>query len=269
MARKTRESRKGSKSEISVDLSEVTTSKTIPEGDYHVTLQDATVEKSRNGNDFIKMEFEVSGGKYSGSKLYHNCSLQPQALFNLRNVLEALGMSIPNKAFDLNLKELIGLDCEVIVAHEKYEGKNKAVITDFLLPEDNEEDNGEDDDISSKLEELDISDLKKLAKELDIKVKKGMSEEDIVEEILDLDEEEVVEAYEELFGEEENEEDDEDEEDDGEEDEDEEDEDEEDEDYSDMSLSELKAECKARKIKFNPKAKSKELIKLLEEDDEE
>ena len=249
MARKTRESRKGSKSEISVDLSEVTTNKTLPEGNYHVTLQDATVEKSRNGSDYIKMEFEVSEGKHSGSKLYHNCSLQPQALFNLRNVLEALGMSIPNKAFDLNLKELIGLDCEVIVAHEKYEGKNKAVITDFLLSEDNEEDEDEEDEDEDysdmslselkaeckarkikfdpkskskelinlleeddakkliKLEELDISDLKKLAKELGIKIKKGMSEEDIVEEILDLDEEEeVFEAYEELFSEEEDDE---------------------------------------------------------------
>lgn len=263
MAKSSRKGR-GSAS-VNVDLSGVETSrKTIPEGVYTLVVDSATQKSSQGGNPMIVFEFSVAEGKYQGSKLYENCSLQPQALFKLKSVLIALGLDIPNKAFDLDLKDLIGMTCEADVGHEVYEGKKKARILEYIDPsdsdsdEDDSEDENDDDDtdVESTLMEMDLDDLKDLAKELDISassIKKAKKVKALVELIMsEADEDDILEALS-----------DEDEEDD------EEDEDEEEKDYSEMSLAELKAECKDRGLKVKKGMDKDDLIEMLEEDDED
>ena len=247
--------KRGKSSEgISVDLSRVEVGgKAVPEGLYAVEVSAATLEESKEKNPYIKFEFQVTEGTSKGSKLYTNCSLQSHALFSLKAVLLALGFEVPGKAFDLDLNDLIGLDCEVEVTHETYEGKKKARITEFINPNDGEE--GGDDEMEELLGELDIDELKELAKALKVKVSKKADEEKIIELLMDQDEDELQEAYDELFGEEEDEPD--------------EDDDEEEVDYSELSLKELKAECKTRGLKVTRSMDEEDLIELLEEDDEE
>lgn len=257
MATKSRKGR--SPSSINVDLSGVEASrKAIPEGTYEVVVNEATQKNSRDGNPMISFEFEVQEGPHKGAKLYENCSLQPQALFKLKSVLLALGIDIPNKAFDLNLRDLIGLTCEVEVGHEVYEGKKRARILQYNEPGDSEEEEDSDDDddesVEDKLAELDFDELKDLAKELDISssdIKKAKKAKALIDLIMDsAEEDDILEA----LG--------------GDSDEDD-DEDEEDQDYSKMSLSELKAECKDRGLKIKKDMDKDDLIEMLEEDDEE
>ena len=255
-------SRKGRNDSVNVDLSGVESSrKTIPEGTYTLTVNAANQKNSSNNNPMIVFEFEVADGPYKGVPLYENCSLQPQALFKLKSVLEALGFEIPNKAFDLNLRDLIGLTCEVEVGHEVYEGKKRARILEYLTPDLDDEEDGEDDDeddLEDKLSELDFDELKDLAKDLDISasdIKKAKKAEALINLIMDsADEDDILEA----LGE-----------DPDEEDEDDDDDDDESPDYSEMSLAELKAECKDRGLKIKKGMDKDDLIEMLEEDDEE
>ena len=261
MAKSSRKGR-GSAS-VNVDLSGVETSrKTIPEGVYTLVVDSATQKNSQGGNPMIVFEFSVAEGKYQGSKLYENCSLQPQALFKLKSVLIALGLNIPNKAFDLDLKDLIGMTCEAEVGHEVYEGKKKARILEYIDPndsdsdgEDDEDEEDEDTDVESTLMKMDLDDLKDLAKELDISassIKKAKKVKALVELIMsEADEDDILEAL-------------------GDEDkEDDEDEEDEEKDYSEMSLAELKAECKDRGLKVKKGMDKDDLIEMLEEDDED
>ena len=254
-------SRKGRNDSVNVDLSGVESSrKTIPEGTYTLTVNAANQKNSSNNNPMIVFEFEVADGPYKGVPLYENCSLQPQALFKLKSVLEALGFEIPNKAFDLNLRDLIGLTCEVEVGHEVYEGKKRARILEYLTPDlddgEDEEDDDEDD-LEDKLSELDLDELKDLAKDLDISasdIKKAKKAEALINLIIDsADEDDILEA----LGEDSDEEDEDD------------DDDDESPDYSEMSLAELKAECKNRGLKIKKGMDKDDLIEMLEEDDEE
>lgn len=255
--------RRGTKG-ITVDLSGVETSATnIKEGFYLVTVDEVTLEESGNsGKPYIKFVFEVAEGDAKGFKLFHNCSLQPQALFNLKAVLQALGFEIPDQAFDLDLGELVGLSCHVEVAHETYEGKKRPRIVDFEGGEGEESDEDEEgysDDLDETLEEMDFEELTELAKALGVKakdLKKAKDEDDLIDLIYDFEDDEIEEALEELEGEEDFEDDD------GEDEE-------EDEDYSTWGLKELRAECRDRGIKLSKGLKKKDLIELLEEDDEE
>lgn len=257
MATKSRKGR--SSSSVNVDLSGVEASrKAIPEGTYEVVVNEATQKNSRDGNPMIAFEFEVTEGAHKGAKLYENCSLQPQALFKLKSVLLALGMDIPNKAFDLNLRDLVGLTCEVEVGHEVYEGKKRARILQYNDPEetqDEEDRDEEEESVEDKLSELDLDELKDLAKDLDISasdIKKAKKAKALIDLIMDsADEDDILEA----LGEDSDEEDEEDED--------------EDQDYSEMSLSELKAECKDRGLKVKKGMDKDDLIEMLEEDDEE
>lgn len=257
MATKSRNGR--SSSSVNVDLSGVEASrKAIPEGTYEVVVNEATQKNSRDGNPMIAFEFEVAEGAHKGAKLYENCSLQPQALFKLKSVLLALGMNIPNKAFDLNLRDLVGLTCEVEVGHEVYEGKKRARILQYNDPEetqDEEDEDEEEESMEDKLSELDFDELKDLAKDLDISasdIKKAKKAKALIDLIMDsADEDDILEA----LGEDSDEEDEEDED--------------EDQDYSEMSLSELKAECKDRGLKVKKGMDKDDLIEMLEEDDEE
>lgn len=197
--------RKRSTKNVNVDLSGVESSrKAIPEGQYVVSVNDASIENSSKGNDYIKFEFEVIEGGHKGAKLYHNCSLQPQALFNLKNVLEALGFSIPKKAFDLDLGDLLGMECEVEVGHETYEGKKRARILEFINPsesdeEDDEDEEDEEESLEDALSNLSKKNLKALAKEFEVEIERGATEDDIIDALLEeVDEEDLQEAIEEL-----------------------------------------------------------------------
>lgn len=139
---------------IPIDMSGVETSLLVPEGDYTVVVDEVTLETSDNsGKEYLKWKFRISEGDYKGQPLYYNTSLQPQALFNLKNVLISLGVTVPSGVMNLDLRSLPGLSCGVSVEHETYEGKKRARIVDFF-PLDSMEGEEEEEELDEELEEL-------------------------------------------------------------------------------------------------------------------
>lgn len=128
---------KAKKGGLSVDFSDTQSSAVVEEGDYSVEVVEIEQKTSESsGADYLSMEFKILDGEFTGKKLYHNCSLQPQALFNLRGVLEALGFEVPQGVMELDTADLIGETCMVSVTHEQYEGKTKARISEFYSSEE-------------------------------------------------------------------------------------------------------------------------------------
>ena len=252
--------------------------KAVPEGTYEVRVKEIEAGTSQANAPKLDFKFEIISGKNKGSLLFYTCSLQPQALFKLKVVLEALGYEIPEGNFNLDIDELIDLECSVEVAHETYEGKKRARIVEFITSDDSDEDeededtddededdsddededdsddededddeeeDDEDDEEEDEEDEVDydslsLKELKALAKEKGIKVDKKAKKDDIIA----------------LLQEEDDEDDEEDEEDDTP-------------DYESMNLKELKALCKERGIKVTKKDNKESLIEKLEEDDED
>lgn len=252
--------------------------KAVPEGTYEVRVKEIEAGTSQANAPKLDFKFEIISGKNKGSLLFYTCSLQPQALFKLKVVLEALGYEIPEGNFNLDIDELIDLECSVEVAHETYEGKKRARIVEFITSDDSdddeddsddeedtdedeeedededtddededddEEDEDDDDEDEDEEDEVDyeslsLKELKALAKEKGIKVDKKAKKDDIIA----------------LLQEEDDEDDEEDEEDDTP-------------DYESMNLKELKALCKERGIKVTKKDNKESLIEKLEEDDED
>lgn len=129
--------KKKKKGGIKVDFSDVETRVLLPEGDYHVKVEEVTEEESGEGNAYLKWTFRtMDDDKAIDNKpLWYNTSLLPQALWNLRGLLEALGVEIEDD-MELDLDEYADLECMVSVEHEKYEGKTKAKIVDYAAWEE-------------------------------------------------------------------------------------------------------------------------------------
>lgn len=126
-----------SKKALSVDFSDTEASGVVEEGDYLIELDEVEQKTSESsGADYLSLEFKIVEGDFKGKKLWHNCSLQPQALFNLRGVLEALGFEVPTGVMELDPADLIGSTCGASVTHEVYEGKTKARIAEFFSAEE-------------------------------------------------------------------------------------------------------------------------------------
>ena len=118
---------------IAVDFSETESQASLPEGDFLFEVEDVEQKTSESsGNDYLSLTFKVAEGEFKGKKVWHNCSLQPQALFNLRGVLEALGFEVPRGVMELDPADMIGETCGGTVQLEVYEGKKRPRIVEFF-----------------------------------------------------------------------------------------------------------------------------------------
>lgn len=118
-----------------------------PEGTYEIAVKEITLEESDNG-EYYKWVFEKAGGKGKGALVYHNTSLQPQALWNLRSILESLGIDPPDDDEEMDIEDFIGKSLMATISHEKKEGySTQARIVDHEPTEGSgEEEEAEEDD---------------------------------------------------------------------------------------------------------------------------
>src|SRR5690606_15434933 len=73
----------------------------LADGIHKVRVEEVTAEISTSsGKPYLAWKFRTVNGSH---RLYHNTSLQPQALFNLKQVLIALGIEVPHSVMKLNL----------------------------------------------------------------------------------------------------------------------------------------------------------------------
>lgn len=122
---------------LSVDFNGVEaggSSAVVPEGDYAFKVTKVVSKKSNAGNPCLNFSLKVIQGnaKAMNKVLLHNCTLTKNSLWNLRNLLEAAGKTIPAKAIKIDLDKLVGLTLAGTVIDDEYKGKKKSTISAFF-----------------------------------------------------------------------------------------------------------------------------------------
>src|SRR3990172_6276387 len=143
--------KKRRKSGVSVDFTGVeASSRSVEDGTYLATI--TSVEEKESGDDqpYLLFKWQTKPKKGTGAIIFDNASLQPQSLWRLRLLLEAIGEEIPDGVMDLDLDAYVGREAKLEITNEKYEGKNRPRITGFIAltegGEEEESDDGDDDD---------------------------------------------------------------------------------------------------------------------------
>lgn len=151
---------------LSVDFTGVETKELIPDGDYAVIVKEVTEESGDKGK-YLNWVMEINTGEFKGKRLYYITSLTKQSLWNLRAVLEALGIEVSKSKMQLDIQSYRGMEMGVSVETEKYKGKLKNTVVDIYNLEDSGDDDEEGED-KEDLEEMDIDELIEYAAEQEI-----------------------------------------------------------------------------------------------------
>lgn len=130
------------------------------EGEHLATVLEVTKERGPKA-DYLKWVFELDD---DAGKAYTNTSLSKESLWNLRGLLEALGIEIDqDDAMELDLTEYVDMRLGLVISHEDYEGKPQARVVDYYA-EDDAKDKKKDEKKSSKKKKKGKKEPDKLAK---------------------------------------------------------------------------------------------------------
>jgi hypothetical protein len=92
----------------------------IEDGTYAATVTGVKAANARSsGKPMLEMEFTLEPGEnkaLANRKLWRNYSLQPNALWNLKQTLVRLGIEVPDGELALEPDEIIGKKCQLVVS---------------------------------------------------------------------------------------------------------------------------------------------------------
>jgi hypothetical protein len=101
----------------------------VAPGDYVVKVKSATVKASAAGKPMIVWMLSGLNGALKGQEIKHITSLQPQALFNLRNLLLALKVNVAQGKMKIVPENYVGKTCGITVEDgEPYKGNVKSEV---------------------------------------------------------------------------------------------------------------------------------------------
>lgn len=115
---------------VSIDFSNAEVRKLADEGPQPCEVVEVTQESGEKA-EYFAWKFKVIEGDSEGATIYNNTSLKEDALWNLRGLLMAMGLEVPQDAIDVDLDELIGLKVMLHVEHEEWDGRPRARVVDY------------------------------------------------------------------------------------------------------------------------------------------
>lgn len=138
-----------------LDFTHVESFARCSEGIHTVKLIEITEAVSQNGDDMLKVTFEVISGNDKGCRVFDNFTLIDKALWKFKQFLVSAGVKADGKVA-IDLDKLIGKVCDVNVIHEEYNGVTRAKIADYqkLVRNAKAEDMEEFDDMDDEEEEV-------------------------------------------------------------------------------------------------------------------
>lgn len=122
----------------------------IPDGTYAVKVKKVPTreEGADSGEPYLSWQFTVTKGKFKGATIFDNTSLQPQALWKLKSLLEAMGEEVPDSTMRMVLSEYVDRELQVEITNEDYNGKDRSRVTGYVIEGGEEADDADDSDDS-------------------------------------------------------------------------------------------------------------------------
>jgi hypothetical protein len=123
--------------EFSVNLKDQEQPEPLPTGKYVGVIRAAEVKESQRGTKYGAISFHVGSDQFppdytDGNEegltiVYRRVGLEdnPQARFGTKRFMEAIGAPLAKK---IDVSEWIGMEAELEVSHETYEGVTRANI---------------------------------------------------------------------------------------------------------------------------------------------
>lgn len=112
-----------------VDLSEVQSGFTIPDGVYRVKCIEIEQTVSKGGNPMFAWTFEVSAGDHTGFQSKVFTALTPAAMWKVAETVEALGVGQTGQVVKFKRSDVINRECGALFEQSEYNGNTRSQIS--------------------------------------------------------------------------------------------------------------------------------------------
>lgn len=116
--------------DVKVDFANIPTSDWPPEGPHVGRVMKCDPQKAKDGSPMLYWEFEIVNDEgVTYRRVWTNTSLKPNALWRLRDLVNACGVFPGPDGFKRS--EMMGKTLRLMIKHEEYGGKQYAKIDDY------------------------------------------------------------------------------------------------------------------------------------------
>lgn len=112
-----------------VDLSDVQSGFTIPDGNYRVKCVDIEQSVSKGGNPMFIWTFEVSEGNHVGFQSKVFTAITPAAMWKVAETVQALGIGQTGQTVKFKRTDVINKECGALIETTEYNGQNRSQIS--------------------------------------------------------------------------------------------------------------------------------------------
>lgn len=119
----------GAADTFEVDLTEVSTGFTIPDGNYKVKCTEVEQSVSKGGNPMFVWTFDVSEGPHTGFQLKMFTAITPAAMWKVAETVVALGIGQTGSVVKFKRSDVIGKECGAAVEKVDSNGQERSRIS--------------------------------------------------------------------------------------------------------------------------------------------
>ena len=112
-----------------VDLSEVQSGFTIPDGIYKVKCIEIEQTVSKSGNPMFAWTFEITSGPNAGFQSKVFTALTPAAMWKVAETVEALGVGQQGQVVRFKRSDVINKECGALFEESEYNGQARSQIS--------------------------------------------------------------------------------------------------------------------------------------------
>lgn len=131
---------------VIVDFTGVESYSRAEEGRHLAELVELNEKDSNGGNPMLVGVFEVVKGSSKGCRVFENFPLSQNALWKLKQMLEAIGVQNTTGKLRIDTDKMLKRRCLIDVYHEEYNNQLRAKINAFANPAAAAKPKDEDDD---------------------------------------------------------------------------------------------------------------------------
>lgn len=114
---------------FAVDLTEVKSNFTIPDGLYKVRCTEIEQSVSKSGNPMFVWTFQVSEGEHAGHELKVFTAVTPAAMWKVAETVEALGIGQTGSVVKFKRSDVLNRECGAMVEASEYNGQSRSSVT--------------------------------------------------------------------------------------------------------------------------------------------
>lgn len=118
------------------DVETWTTGDILPPGHHEIQVVSSDQGQSSGGHPQLELELTATGGEYEGGSIRDWIVVIPSTAGKVKQLLEALGVEVPNGALSFNAGDLVDKRARILVREEQgQDGKLRSKVKSYEASE--------------------------------------------------------------------------------------------------------------------------------------